>query len=140
MPLQTALDTLDQKLVQLGAAASAVGLEDHRAMLAAARRRTREGHVAMSQAAGMQASVEAEEEDDVGDLTITGDIQLQKQAPHPPATGVMKDLAKTIGAGAIGAGVLLGSQIAMDRQPEAVEDPPAVVQPAPDHTATIRPL
>ena len=94
----------------------------------------------MSQAAGMQASVEAEEEDDVGDLTITGDIQLQKQAPHPPATGAMKDIAKMLGAGAVGAGVLLGSQIAMDRQPEAVEESPAVVQPAPDHTATIRPL
>jgi hypothetical protein len=136
MPLQTALDNLTQKLTHMGAAAAVVGLEDHRAMLAAARRRTRDGHVAMSKAAGVQVS---EEDDDVGDLTITGDIQLQKQAP--PVNGAVKDLAKMLGAGAIGAGVLLGSQIAMDRQPEAVEESQSVVQPAqPDHTATIRPL
>ena len=138
MPLQTALDNLDQKLVQMGAAASAVGLEDHRAVLAAARQRTREAHIAMSQAAGVQVSAE---EEDVGDLTITGDIQLQKESPRPPSNGAMKDLAKMLGAGAVGAGVLLGSQIAMDKQPEVVEESPAVVQPAPpDHTATIRPL
>ena len=138
MPLQTALDNLAQKLTHMGAAASAVGLEDHRAMLAAHRKRTHDAHVAMSLAAGMPVSGE---EEDVGDLTITGDIQLQQETRQPAATGVMKDLAKMLGAGAIGAGALLGSQIALDRKPEVVEDPPALVQPAlPDHTATIRPL
>ena len=138
MPLQTALDNLTQKLTHMGAAAAAVGLEDHRAMLAAHRKRTHDGHVAMSLAAGMPVSGE---EEDVGDLTITGDIQLQQETRQPAATGVMKDLAKMLGAGAIGAGALLGSQIALDRKPEVVEDPPALVQPAlPDHTATIRPL
>ena len=56
----------------------------------------------------------------------------------------MKDLAKMIGAGAIGAGALLGTQIALDKPAQVVQDPPPVVQPAlpdlPDHTATIRPL
>jgi len=138
VPLQTTVENLTQKLTHLGAAATAVGLEDHRAMLAAHRKRTHDGHVAMSHAAGMQVS---DEEDDVGDLTITGDIQLQQETRQPAATGVMKDIAKMLGAGAIGAGALLGSQIALDRKPEVVENPPAVVQPAlPDHTATIRPL
>ena len=138
MPLQTALDNLEQKLTQMGSAATAVGLEDHRAMLAATRKRTREGHVAMATAAGTQLESEA---DDVGDLIMTGDIQLQQETRQPAATGVMKDIAKMLGAGAIGAAALLGSQIALDRKPEVVEGPPAVVQPVPpDHTATIRPL
>jgi hypothetical protein len=138
MPLQTALDNLEQKLTQMGSAATAVGLEDHRAMLAATRKRTREGHVAMANAAGTQLESEA---DEVGDLIMTGDIQLQKDADQPAATGVMKDLAKMIGAGAIGAGALLGTQIALDKPAQVVQDPPPVVQPAlPDHTATIRPL
>jgi hypothetical protein len=83
MPLQTALDNLEQKLTQMGSAATAVGLEDHRAMLAATRKRTREGHVAMANAAGTQLESEA---DEVGDLIMTGDIQLQKDADQPAAT------------------------------------------------------
>ena len=138
MPLQTTMENLKQKLTQMGAETSMVGLEAHRAMLAASRKRTRESHVAMSRAAGMQVS---EEEDDVGDLTITGDIQLQQESPRPASTGAAKDLAKMVAAGAIGAGAIVGSQIAMDRPEPVMEDPPAIVQPVqPDHTATIRPM
>jgi hypothetical protein len=74
-------------------------------------------------------------------LTITGDIQLQQESPRPASTGAAKDLAKMLGAGAIGAGAIIGSQIALDRPEPVVEDPPAIVQPVqPDHTATIRPM
>ena len=138
MPLQTTVENLTQKLTHLGAAATAVGLEDHRAMLAAHRKRTHDGHVAMSRAAGMPVSGE---DDDVGDLTITGDIQLQQETRQPVATGTARELARVLGAGLIGAGALLGTQIALDKPAQVVQDPPAVVQPAlPDHTATISPL
>ena len=138
MPLQSTVENLTQKLTHLGAAATAVGLEDHRAMLAAHRKRTHDGHVAMSRAAGMPVSGE---DDDVGDLTITGDIQLQQETRQPAATGAARELARVVGAGLIGAGALLGTQIALDKPAQVVQDPPPVVQPAlPDHTATIRPL
>ena len=80
MPLQTTLENLDQKLTQMGVAGHAVGLDHHRKELSAYRRRTREGHVASARAMGEElAECEA---DDVGDLTITGDIQYGHAEPQ----------------------------------------------------------
>jgi len=151
MPLQTSIQNLREKLTNLGTAAEAVGLEDHRALLAASRKRTRESHVIMAQAAGLDLEAEAvssSEDSAMGDLTITGDIQIAPGAPPPSsssptgeAASLAKDMAKLLGAGAIGAGTLVGGQWALDSQTEDTSSPPAVVQPDhDDHTATIRPM
>ena len=138
MALQTTLDKLEQKLQQFGAAATAVGLEDHREMLAANRRRTREGHVAMAKAAGESLPMEDEE---MGDILMTGDIQVTKDQPSSTAK-IGKDLAKLLAAGAIGAGAVVGGQSVVDR-PDPVPVPVIeAVEPVAldDHTATIRPM
>jgi hypothetical protein len=138
MALQTTLDKLEQKLQQFGAAATAVGLEDHREMLAANRRRTREGHVAMAKAAGESLPMEDEE---MGDILMTGDIQVTKDQPSSTAK-IGKDLAKLLAAGAIGAGAVVGGQSVVDGP---VPVPAPVVEAVEqvvldDHTATIRPM
>ena len=140
MALQTTLDKLEQKLQQFGAAATAVGLEDHREMLAANRRRTREGHVAMAKSAGESLPMEDEE---MGDILMTGDIQVAKDQPPSAAAATLgKDLAKLLAAGAIGAGAVVGGQSVVDGP---VPVPAPVVEAVEqvvldDHTATIRPM
>ena len=77
---QTPTEEVSERLSQAGTglamAARAVGLEDHRRMLAGVNRRTEEGHRAMAQAAGMEAALSPTDESGsaMGDIFVTGDI------------------------------------------------------------------
>jgi hypothetical protein len=104
MPLQSNLEDLQEKLVGLGAGAQAVGLEDHRAMLAATRRRTREGYEASARAAGFEP---VSGDDEMGDLVITGDIEMNKNH-EPPVSKPNGGISKTLGAAALGAALVAG--------------------------------
>jgi hypothetical protein len=127
VPLQTNLEDLQEKLTGIGIASQAVGLEDHRAMLAATRRRTREGYEAMAKAAGLEP---IRGDDDMGDLIITGDIQ-QSQEHKNGGTG------KLIGAALAGAGIplLFAAGYWLAGKP----DTPTSTNPNTDTSSTIRP-
>ena len=84
MPLlQTGMDNLQEKLIQLQAGASAVGLDHHRRELAAYRQRVKDSHDYAVRAAGHEPS---EGEDMGGDFILTGDIQqtAPQQKNHLP--------------------------------------------------------
>ena len=79
-PSSQAAQTLAGPGLNLVLAARAVGLENHRQLLADAQKRTREGHLAMAKAAGMGDVVDSEDTgmgDEMGHLIVTGDINVQ---------------------------------------------------------------
>jgi len=138
MPLQSAMDNLKQKLTQMGTAAQAVGLEDHRAMLAATRQRTREGHEATARAAGFKP-IPIQGTDEMGDLIVTGDIQLdrsQREGGDAIKTGSSGPL-KTIGAALLGAALVGGPLFAYLWASR--DKSPAVVNTDENTQNTIRP-
>ena len=61
----------------LAAAAKALGLQDHQRLLRDSARRVRESHRGMAKAAGMEDTLEAAGAgDDLGDILVTGDINI----------------------------------------------------------------
>ena len=136
MPLQTTIQNLKEKITGIGVAQQAVGLEHHRKDLAAYRRRTREGFEAMAQATGFDTPSSAAGRDDMGDLVITGDIQLDNKQSSHPSNGA----TKVVGAAVLGAALAGGPAIGYwwgDRE-EGGEEPTAVVADS-DASNTIRP-
>ena len=161
-PKQTPLENSAQQLsgpgLNLILAARAVGVESHRQLLADAQKRTREGHLAMAKAAGMQDTVDMQDtgmSDDMGHLIVTGDIsvqankdgsmprmpwdvdqpvqqptQQQPAQPSQPSGGIMDKLKAAIPyVAAIAAGG--GSVLAIPAIADWMQDdPPAVTQPA----------
>jgi len=128
-PQQEVADTVAKLAPRLAVAAHAVGLEDHRRLLSDYAQRVRDGHKAMANAAGMGDTVTELPRDDMGNLVVTGDINvgggdassvqkileaLNNQQSKPtattqPATAAgaatgMSNLAKVVTA----AGLLLG--------------------------------
>lgn len=100
----------------LAAAAQAVGLQAHQRMLAEAERRTREGHLAMMRAAGFEPSQLIEEQDDMGNISVSGDTHVQmvpdsQPNPQQPASAgrslLPYVLAAALGMGGVGLGVTL---------------------------------
>jgi hypothetical protein len=128
--MQSTMENLRGKLVSLGAAAQAIGLEHHWKELAAHRQRVQDSHVAMGKAAGFE--VEKNGDDDMGDLTITGDIQI----PQPQANNGMAKMAiaATVGA-AVASGGLASVNHIINKQPAA--DAPVVAEDV-DTRNTIR--
>ena len=129
--MQSTMENLKGKLVSLGAAAQAIGLEHHWKELAAQRQRVNDSHAAMGKAAGFE--VEQNGDEDMGDLTITGDIQIPQ-----PQTPVKNGMAKMAIAATVGAAVASGGLAAvnhMSQQPAA--DAPVVAEDV-DTRNTIR--
>ena len=91
-----------QNLGGMAAAAKAIGLEDHRNMLVAARKRINHSYAAMAKAAGFKPPENAD--DEVGDLSVTGD-QTYNFAERPKS-GMPHWLAAAIIGGA---GVVAGA-------------------------------
>jgi len=139
MPLQSNLEDLKEKLVGVSTAAHLVGLEDHRAMLAASRRRTREGHEAGAKAMGFDPTP-ISGEDEMGDLIVTGDIEMRGQGtPESQARLANGGVAKAIGTAALGAAIPLAALAGyyMANLPERGNTP--VVSDFNDNINTIRP-
>jgi len=113
----TALENLRGKLVDLGTAAQAVGLDHHWRELAAHRQRVQDSHAAMSESAGFKAS-----EADMGDLTITGDVQIAP--PGQPAQS--KGIAKAAIAATVGAALASGAMVAAHQLSDSDAAPPPV--------------
>ena len=125
MPLlQTGLDHLQEKLIQLQAGASAVGLDHHRRELAAYRQRVKDSHDYAARAAGHEPS---EGEDMGGDFILTGDIQ--QTSPQ------QKNYLPMILAGLLGAAVPISSAVGYFCMANSGTDaePPIV------HGSTLRP-
>jgi hypothetical protein len=155
MPLQTTLENLQQKLTQMGVAGHAVGLENHRQMLHDANKRTRDAHRLQMKSLG--ESQEDREDDEMGDLVITGDIEFgsssggkttpsENPSVPPPANPIMEDnkyeflkeLIKLAGVASLGAALAIGSAKLLG---EGGEPKPPVVESDPDdYTSTIRPM
>ncbi len=75
-----------QAAAGLAVAARAVGLADHRRMLAAHATRVDQSHKAMAKAAGMGDLVPetlSESDDTMGDIVVTGDIYNTAPSPEP---------------------------------------------------------
>jgi len=127
----------------LRTATMAAGLEDHRRMMADNARRLAEGHKAMARAAGMEDLVADPGGDDVGDILVTGDINVGTNGSRPKvldkilgqsanggavATKPSASLwPKIVAAALLGGGGVAGVNALTDDTP-----PPAVVAPAPD--------
>ena len=115
----------------LHAVAFAVGVEDHRRMLADHAARVRDGHRAAMQAAGF-APPETSEDDEMGDITVTGDIHthvLPPQQSAGPSSALKTGLA--LAAAALGgAGTTAGLMSALKPQPAVVA--PATPQASQD--------
>lgn len=112
MSLQTMPEKIGDTLRGLNAAAFAIGMEDHRRMLADAAQRTRDGHRAMMKAA-MGESVQPESGDaDMGDILVTGDIVCNQvplqQAAYPAQTSPSSTLSKAAKAAMLGTALLGG--------------------------------
>lgn len=77
-PLQQVANTVADTAPKLAIAAKAIALEDHRRMLRDYAARVADGHRAMAKAIGMEDSVvlAASEENDMGHLIVTGDINV----------------------------------------------------------------
>lgn len=114
--MNTALENLRGKLVDLGTAAQAVGLDHHWRELAAHRQRVHDSHAAMSESAGFEAS----ESDMGGDLTITGDVQIAP--PGQPAQS--KGVAKAAIAATVGAALASGAMVAANQLSDPGASPP----------------
>lgn len=122
------LERLAERLLPIKVAGAAVGLEDHRRMLAAHAQRVLDSHRAMAKAAGFELPAE-QGADNLGDIIITGDI-IQPTPPPPsspppssPPSRLLHValLAAGLAAGGIG-GPLIASLLMGSR--------PAAVQPA----------
>ena len=85
-PLQEAQERIAQGLPGLGLAAQAVGLEDHRRLLAGTAQRLRDSHAAQMRAAG-HSPAEPGGDDVAGDIVICGDISVS----DPTAAASMID-------------------------------------------------
>jgi len=136
----------------LAAAAKAVAIQDHRASLRDFRQRVRDSHRMQAKALGMGDVVSDSSDDDMGDIIVTGDIhysgasapqlpwakdqpQQTQSTPEPPAPqpeepSLLSKLAKpaAIAAGAAAAGGI-GAAAVNALWPD---DPPPVMQPAPE--------
>lgn len=159
-PMEKIAEKVADMAPGLAAVAKVVGVEDHRRMLRDHARRVRDSHKMMAQAVGMGDVVEQSPDDDMGDIFVTGDIhwsgqtapQLpwskdQPQQSPPPSTpdqppeptepkpeepSLLSRIAKpaAIAAGTMAAGGI-GAAAVNALWPEG-EEPPAVVQPAPE--------
>lgn len=110
MSLQTVPEKVGDTLRGLNAAAFAIGLEDHRRMLADAAQRTRDGHKAMMKAA-MGDPTPTVGEQDVGDILVTGDITYSMSSPAgsaQPAAAKSSPLSTAAKAAIIGTALLGG--------------------------------
>lgn len=136
----------------LAAAAKAVGVEDHRRMLRDHARRVMDSHRMQAKALGMGDVASESSDDDMGDIIVTGDIhysgasapqlpwakdqpQQPQPTPEPPSQppedeSLLSKLAKpaAIAAGTMAAGGI-GAAAVNTLWPD---DPPPVVQPAPE--------
>lgn len=74
-PAEEAAERSAQVIPGLAAAAAAVGLEDHRRTLYRYQQRVEDSHRSMADAAGFAIDREVSDED-MGDIVITGDIQV----------------------------------------------------------------
>jgi hypothetical protein len=80
-PLQQVAETVADTAPKLAIAAKAIALEDHRRMLREHAGRVADSHRAMAKAIGMEdAVVLASEEDAMGHLIVTGDINVSDPA------------------------------------------------------------
>jgi hypothetical protein len=157
-PIQE-LSQLLESAAGLKVVGAAVGLEDHRRLLAGNAKRVRESQRAMARAAGMEDVLEdSGEPDEMGDILVTGDITIhggtqadaanivkvlkgkavEQQVDSPPvapgsATPATSKLA-TCGkaaliAAAIGSGPLTAIVMHYLNQPAAVAPADPVVMP-----------
>lgn len=136
----------------LAAAAKAMAIQDHRASLRDFRQRVRDSHRMQAKTLGMGDVVSESSDDDMGDIIVTGDIhyngtsapqlpwakdqpQQPQSTPEPPSQppedeSLLSKIAKpaAIAAGTMAAGGI-GAAAVNTLWPD---DPPPVVQPAPE--------
>ncbi len=113
-PWQQVAERAADAIPGLQAAASAIGLESHRAMLNDSRKRIADSHAIQMQAAGFNAP---DSEEAMGDIIITGDISSKD--PASVISGLKNDLPtqlpkksnKLITLGLIAASLATGSTL-----------------------------
>lgn len=152
----TAKEKIAQKVADLApgmvAAARAMALQDHRRTLNSYQKRVNDSHRMQAKALGMEDVVSDSPEDDMGDIIVTGDNyyygpqpppmpwakdqpQQPQSTPEPPSQppedeSLLSKIAKpaAIAAGTMAAGGI-GAAAVNTLWPD---DPPPVVQPAPE--------
>jgi len=113
----------------LAAAAKAVALADHRRMLHDHANRVQDSHECQMRAAGFEPKDRGGEDDEMGDITVTGDIHYQQppDAKQKTAGGVSDTMKKAaLGAALAASGAGLGIGIpwmlgAFDKDAPAVQ-------------------
>lgn len=155
---ETAKEKIAERVADLApgmvAAARAMALQDHRRTLNSYQKRVNDSHRMQAKALGMEDVVSDSPEDDMGDIIVTGDIHYigasapqlpwskeqpqqpqqpsQEPTPHPEPEdeSLLSKIAKpaAIAAGTMAAGGI-GAAAVNALWPD---DPPPVVQPAPE--------